>query len=101
MRICLLFAPYFCRRAPDALGRQLLVQPAPRPPRVYRRLVNAPWVKHYQAGVPAEIELPTESLVALYERSVREAGPSVACEFFGRTTTYTQIGRASCRERVS
>ncbi len=54
--------------------------------------MNAPWVKHYQAGVPAEIELPTESLVALYERSVREAGPSVACEFFGKTTTYTQLG---------
>jgi long-chain acyl-CoA synthetase len=62
------------------------------PAQVYGRLVNAPWVKHYQAGVPAEIELPTESLVALYERSVEEAGSSVACEFFGRTTTYAQLG---------
>ena len=34
---------------------------------------DAPWVRHYQPGVPAEIELPTESLVALYERSVAEA----------------------------
>ncbi len=59
--------------------------------------MNEPWVKHYQAGVPAEIELPTESLVALYERSVREAGPSVACEFFGRTTTYTQLGEQISR----
>jgi long-chain acyl-CoA synthetase len=54
--------------------------------------VNAPWTKHYQPGVPAEIELPTESLVALLERSVREAGDSVATEFFGRTTTYEQLG---------
>jgi long-chain acyl-CoA synthetase len=54
--------------------------------------VNAPWTKHYQPGVPAEIELPTESLVALLERSVREAGDSVATEFFGRTTTYDQLG---------
>lgn len=49
-------------------------------------------MKHYQPGVPAEIELPTESLVALYERSVAEAGTSIATEFFGRTTTYAELG---------
>ncbi|MFT4110030.1 long-chain-fatty-acid--CoA ligase [Propionicimonas sp.] len=54
--------------------------------------MDAPWVKHYQPGVPAQIELPTESLVALYERSVAEAGDHVATEFFGRTTTYAQLG---------
>ncbi|RMB58444.1 long-chain-fatty-acid--CoA ligase [Tessaracoccus antarcticus] len=54
--------------------------------------MNAPWIKHYQPGVPAEIELPTESLVALYERSVAEAPDAVATEFFGRTTTYAQLG---------
>ena len=54
--------------------------------------MDAPWVRHYQPGVPAEIELPTESLVALYERSVAEAGDAVATEFFGRTTTYAQLG---------
>ena len=54
--------------------------------------MDAPWVKHYQLGVPAQIELPIESLVALYERSVAEAGDSVATEFFGRTTTYAELG---------
>jgi long-chain acyl-CoA synthetase len=54
--------------------------------------VDTPRVKHYQPGVPAEIELPTESLVALLERSVDEAADSVATEFFGRTTTYAQLG---------
>jgi long-chain acyl-CoA synthetase len=54
--------------------------------------VDAPWVKHYQPGVPAEIELPTDSLVALYERSVAEAPDCVATEFFGRTTTYAELG---------
>ena len=52
----------------------------------------APWVRHYQPGVPAEIELPTESLVALYERSVAEAGSAIATDFFGRTTTYAELG---------
>ena len=51
-----------------------------------------PWVAHYQPGVPAEIELPTESLVAMFERSVAEAGSSPATEFFGRRPTYAELG---------
>ena len=51
-----------------------------------------PWVKNYQPGVPAEIDLPTESLVAMFERSVAEAGSHSAMEFFGRRTTYTALG---------
>ena len=51
-----------------------------------------PWVKNYQPGVPAEIELPTESLVQMLERSVAEAGGHPALEFFGRRTTYSELG---------
>ncbi len=51
-----------------------------------------PWVANYQPGVPAEIELPTESLVAMFERSVAEAGSCPATEFFGRRTTYAELG---------
>jgi len=51
-----------------------------------------PWVTNYQPGVPAEIDLPTESLVAMLERSVAEAGDHPALEFFGRRTTYTELG---------
>ena len=51
-----------------------------------------PWVKHYQPGVPAEIDLPTESLVAMFERSVAEAGEHPATEFFGRRTSYAELG---------
>src|SRR5512141_3081424 len=51
-----------------------------------------PWVKNYQPGVPAEIELPTESLVAMLERSVAEAGTAPALEFFGRRTSYSELG---------
>ena len=51
-----------------------------------------PWVKNYQPGVPAEIELPTESLTAMFERSVAEAGPAPALEFFGRRTSYAELG---------
>ncbi|TDW28701.1 long-chain-fatty-acid--CoA ligase [Cryobacterium psychrophilum] len=51
-----------------------------------------PWVTNYQPGVPAEIDLPTESLVAMLERSVAEASDHPALEFFGRRTTYTELG---------
>ncbi len=60
-------------------------------------VVDAPWVKHYQPGVPAQIELPTQSLVSLYERSVAEAADCVATEFFGRTTTYAELGSQIAR----
>ncbi|WP_104092189.1 long-chain-fatty-acid--CoA ligase [Arthrobacter sp. GMC3] len=56
-----------------------------------------PWVKNYQPGVPAEIELPTESLVAMFERSVAEAGSAPAMEFFGRRTTYRELGEQVSR----
>lgn len=51
-----------------------------------------PWVKNYQPGVPAEIDLPTDSLVAMLERSVAEAGSCPALEFFGRRTNYSELG---------
>ncbi len=51
-----------------------------------------PWVKNYQPGVPAEIELPTQSLVAMLEQSVAEAGSHPATEFFGRRTSYAELG---------
>jgi long-chain acyl-CoA synthetase len=51
-----------------------------------------PWVSNYQPGVPAKIELPTESLVSMLERSVAEAGTAPALEFFGRRTSYRDLG---------
>ncbi|MDR1790792.1 MAG: AMP-binding protein [Propionibacteriaceae bacterium] len=54
--------------------------------------MSAPaWTRWYQPGSPAEIELPTDSLVSLLEDSVRKAGSKVATQFFGRTTTYDEL----------
>lgn len=55
------------------------------------------WTAHYQPGVPAEIELPTESLVEMFLRSVAEAGSCPALTFFGRTTTYAELGAQMLR----
>ncbi len=52
-----------------------------------------PWAASYPPGVPLDVEVPDESLVELLEASVRRFGPKVALDFFGATTTYTELGR--------
>ncbi|MHA7176328.1 long-chain-fatty-acid--CoA ligase [Arthrobacter sp. Sr24] len=56
-----------------------------------------PWVRNYQPGVPAQIQLPTESLVEMFERSVQEAGELPAMEFFARRTSYRDLGEQVAR----
>lgn len=51
-----------------------------------------PWLASYAEGVPDEIDLPTGSLYDLVESSVAEYGDNVALEFFGRETTYRDMG---------
>lgn len=53
---------------------------------------SRPWLASYAEGVPHEIELPTGSLYDLVEASVAEFSGNVALEFFGRTTTYAELG---------
>ncbi len=50
------------------------------------------WVKNYQSGVPAQIELPTESLTAMMEEAVERFDGKVALEFFGAETSYKDLG---------
>jgi long-chain acyl-CoA synthetase len=64
-------------------------------------VTNAPWTRHYQPGVPAQIELPTESLIGLVEKSVREAKNHEATEFFGATMTYAELGDQIARAAES
>jgi long-chain acyl-CoA synthetase len=56
-----------------------------------------PWLANYGEGVPHEIALPTGSLYDLVEESVREFGDNVALEFFGRETTYAELGEQILR----
>ncbi|MFM9878308.1 MAG: long-chain-fatty-acid--CoA ligase [Rhodoglobus sp.] len=51
-----------------------------------------PWIASYAEGVPAELELPAGSLYDLVAASVEEFGSAVALEFFGATTTYSELG---------
>jgi len=51
-----------------------------------------PWLAQYAPGVPHEIVVPGGSLYDLLASSVEEFGGKVALEFFGRETTYAELG---------
>src|SRR5215204_6116849 len=51
-----------------------------------------PWLASYAEGVPDEIEEQRGSLYDLVHDAVAEYGDHVALEFFGRDTTYSELG---------
>src|SRR5450830_419796 len=51
-----------------------------------------PWLASYAEEVPHDIDLPEGSLYDLVEGSVVAVAWNVALEFFGRTTTYAELG---------
>jgi Acyl-CoA synthetases (AMP-forming)/AMP-acid ligases II len=53
---------------------------------------DRPWLKSYAPGVPHELPLPTTSLADLIAESVRTYADRPAIEFFGRVTTYAELG---------
>ena len=50
-----------------------------------------PWIASYAAGVPADLEPVTGSLVDIVEASARDYPDAAALQFFGRETTYRQL----------
>ena len=54
------------------------------------------WLKHYPAGVPAEIDVDQyESLVGLLEDSFRKFGSREAYSFMGKSISFKQVDDAS------
>ena len=51
-----------------------------------------PWLASYADGVPDDIDPFEGSLYDLVRGSVEQYGGNVALEFFGATTTYSQLG---------
>ena len=53
---------------------------------------DRPWVRSYADGVSADIPPVIGSLVDMVERSIQRHAKAVALEFFGRETTYRELG---------
>jgi len=68
-------------------------RPAPddRPPRSAPD-ADRPWLTAYAEGVPHDIAPVTETLVDLLRTSVARFGKKTALEFFGRSTSYAELG---------
>ncbi|TFC94769.1 MULTISPECIES: long-chain-fatty-acid--CoA ligase [Cryobacterium] len=58
---------------------------------------NKPWLGSYAPGVPSTIQEPTDTLSDMIETSARRFGPKVALDFFGATTTYTELDEQIAR----
>jgi len=53
---------------------------------------DRPWLSSYAPGVPHELPLPTTSLADLIAESVRTYPDRPALEFFGKVTSYAELG---------
>ena len=53
---------------------------------------SRPWLDSYADGVPAEIDVPTQTLPEMLAASVSAFGRRPALEFFGAVTNYRQLG---------
>ncbi|GLI28269.1 long-chain-fatty-acid--CoA ligase [Agromyces rhizosphaerae] len=53
---------------------------------------SAPWLASYAPGVPHHLDAPTGSLIDLIHESVAQYPDRPALEFFGRVTTYAELG---------
>ena len=55
-------------------------------------LTGRPWLASYAEGVPADVGLPADSLPQMLAAGAARYGARVALDFFGATTTYTELG---------
>ncbi|WP_336714807.1 long-chain-fatty-acid--CoA ligase [Arthrobacter sp. USHLN218] len=53
---------------------------------------SRPWLKNYQPGVPADIDIPADSLPEMLAASARRFGHRTALDFFGAATSYRELG---------
>lgn len=56
-----------------------------------------PWLTHYDAGVPAKIDIPNITLNDLFNKSVAENGEATCIIFNGETLTYNEVDDLSDR----
>jgi long-chain acyl-CoA synthetase len=59
--------------------------------------LSRPWLKHYQAGVPASVEVPLKSVTQLFDEATERAPERTAVVFYGRSITYRELREATDR----
>src|SRR5712664_641367 len=61
------------------------------------RYLSRPWLKHYQEGVPASVEVPLKSVTRMFDEATERAPERTAVVFYGRTISYRELREATDR----
>ena len=61
------------------------------------RYLSRPWLRHYQEGVPASVEIPLKSVTRMFDEATERAPEGTAVVFYGRSITYRELREASDR----
>src|SRR2546427_11485322 len=61
------------------------------------RYLSRPWLKHYQEGVPASVEVPLKSVSRMFDEATARAPERTAVVFYGRAITYRELREATDR----
>ncbi len=59
--------------------------------------LSRPWLKHYQKGVPAEVEVPLKSLTRAFDEATESDPGRTAVVFYGRSISYRELREATDR----
>ncbi len=59
--------------------------------------LSKPWLKHYQKGVPASVEIPLKSLPKAFDEACARGPQRAAVVFYGRTISYGELRDATDR----
>jgi len=55
--------------------------------------LSKPWLNHYPKGVPAEVEIPAQSVPDLFDEATEKYAAREALIFYGKKITYRELGR--------
>jgi long-chain acyl-CoA synthetase len=59
--------------------------------------LSKPWLKHYPPGVPAEVEIPVQSVPQLFDEATARLAGQTAVVFYGRSISYRELREATDR----
>ncbi len=59
--------------------------------------LGKPWVKHYQQGVPATLEVPRKSVNQAFDEATTSVPDNTAVVFYGRRISYRELREATDR----
>src|SRR5690348_9771506 len=60
-------------------------------------VVMHPWIRHYEQGVPAHLEIPDQPLTWLLDRAVSHYPDRTALIYYGRRLSYAQLAHYAHR----